>query len=162
MTTVNLRPTRHVTMMDIARTIARRSTCARRQVGCVLTDAYGRVLSLGHNGVPRGHTHCTEHPCPGVGIASGGGLETCQAIHAEQNALLFCADITKIRACYVTASPCAHCVKMLLNTECRIVIYDESYAVTPWEWLDDAWVANLHYSQKDMIDAFMQSPRFLA
>ena len=37
-------------MLDLARVIAKRSTCARRNVGAVLTDTYGRVLAIAHNG----------------------------------------------------------------------------------------------------------------
>ena len=156
-----MRPTRHETMMNIARTIAQRSTCARRQVGCVLTDVYGRVLSMGHNGVPRNWLHCTEHPCAGVEHHSGVGLEICQAIHAEQNALLFCSDIAKIRICYVTTSPCPHCVKMLLNTEVRMVLYDEMYGSTPFHMLEDAGILIAHYEQDAKITAFTQTPRYL-
>lgn len=122
------RPTRNDTMLELASVIARRSTCGRRQVGCVLTDAQGRVLSMGHNGVPRGHPHCTETPCPGVHCASGAGLELCSAVHAEQNALMFCPDTMRIDACYVTTAPCVHCVKMLMNTSCREIHFLEEYA----------------------------------
>ena len=125
-------------MMKIAQAISERSTCARRQVGCVLTDRNGRVLSMGHNGVPRGHHHCTERPCGGQGFASGQGLEACQAIHAEQNALMFCSDIEKIHACYVTTSPCEHCSKMLLNTGVKIIIVGSWYDNTPCHLFDDA------------------------
>lgn len=121
------RPSRHETMLKLANTIAERSTCGRRQVGCVITDENGRVISMGHNGVAKGQVHCTELPCPGANCPSGTGLDLCQAIHAEQNALLFCPDVMKIHACYVTASPCVHCVKMLLNTSCQEIHFLEEY-----------------------------------
>lgn len=115
-------------MLALAKTIAKRSTCARRAVGCVLVDRDGRVLSMGHNGVACGMPHCTENPCEGATLPSGTGLDLCQAIHAEQNALMFCNDIMKIDRCFVTVSPCIHCVKMLMNTSCRKIIFAEEYA----------------------------------
>ncbi len=130
------RPSRDETMMDLARTIARRSTCARRRVGAVLVDANGRVLSLGHNGVAMGEVHCTDEPCAGVGLPSNHGLGTCLACHAETNALIFCANVMRIETLYVTASPCTMCVRSLLNTSCRRIVYEELYddaSLARWE-----------------------------
>lgn len=113
--------------MELARVVALRGTCARRKVGCVLANSKGHVIATGYNGVARGVVHCTARPCPGLGMASGTGLDLCAAIHAEQNALLQCRDVDDIRICYTTTEPCAHCAKLLLNTGCEIVIYDEAY-----------------------------------
>jgi dCMP deaminase len=121
------RPSRDQTMLKLASTLAERSTCGRRQVGCVFTDVHGRVLSMGHNGVAKGQQHCTENPCPGASCPSGTGLDLCQAIHAEQNALMFCSDVMKIHSIYITASPCVHCVKMLLNTSAQEIHFIEEY-----------------------------------
>lgn len=46
--------------LQIAEVTALRGTCARRQVGCVLTNERGIVLATGFNGVPRGVRHCNE------------------------------------------------------------------------------------------------------
>ena len=121
------RPTREHTMLKLAATIAERSTCRRRKVGCVLVDEHGRLLSMGHNGVPMGQPHCLEHPCKGAELASGVGLDLCHAVHAEQNALLFCQDVMKIESCYVTTSCCVTCVKILLNTSCQEIVFLEEY-----------------------------------
>lgn len=121
------RPSRDETMLRLADVIAERSTCSRRKVGCVLTDEHGRVLAMGHNGVPRGMSHCTEFRCSGAASASGTDLHLCQSVHAEQNALLFCADIMKIETVYVTASPCVVCVKMLMNTAASRIVFREEY-----------------------------------
>ena len=121
------RPTRDQTMLKLVHVIGERSTCARRKVGCVLADTYGRILSMGHNGVPKDAPHCTERPCDGASLQSGTGLDLCQAIHAEQNALMFCADVMKIHTAYITASPCITCVKMLLNTSCQRIVFREAY-----------------------------------
>lgn len=124
----NGRPHIYDTMLKIARTISERSTCSRRAVGCVLVDKDNRVLSVGHNGPARGMKHCTENPCEGAGLPSGTGLELCQAIHAEQNALMFCNDIMKIDKCFVTVSPCIHCIKMLMNTSCKTIVFGGEYS----------------------------------
>jgi dCMP deaminase len=113
--------------MGLALTTARRGSCRRRQVGCVLLNERYEVLATGYNGSPRGFPHCTDFPCAGAYARSGEGLDLCEAIHAEQNALLQCEDVNCIRYCFCTAEPCVHCVKLLLNTSCQHVIFNESY-----------------------------------
>ena len=115
--------------MNLALLTSLRSTCARRRVGAVLIDQRGIILSLGYNGVPQGFPHCNEgHPCQGIGAKSGTKLDECHAIHAEMNALLWCPDVSKIHAAYVTASPCIECTKVLLNTDCKYIYFAEPYA----------------------------------
>lgn len=126
-TSLTKRPELAQTMMAIAHVISMRSTCSRRAVGAVLVDQNNRVLSIGHNGPAKGMPHCTDQPCAGASCPSGTGLDLCQAIHAEQNALLFCPDVMKIKTCFVTTSPCVHCIKMLMNTSCETIIFAESY-----------------------------------
>lgn len=81
--------------------------------------------------------------CPGVSAPSGQNLDTCQAIHAEQNALLQCRDAYAIHTAYVTASPCITCCKLLLNTSCQRIIYAEEYphpaAKTLWVGAGRTW-----------------------
>lgn len=122
-----MRPSRDQTGIDLAAVWARRGTCPRRRVGCVLFDADGYQLADGYNGVAAGLPHCTDHPCPGAGLLSGSGLDRCEAIHAEAAALLRCPDVRLIHTCYVTASPCVHCVKLLLGTTCRRIVFVEEY-----------------------------------
>ena len=153
--------------LELAGVTAKRSTCLRRAVGCVLLDAKGRVLATGYNGVPAGQPHCNElsggvrelaavdymgsplrtkapkafdgqpifkvvpwyqHACKGSTSPSGTNLDACHAIHAEQNALLQCKDVDSIDTCYTTVSPCITCLKMLLNTSCRRLVFSEQYA----------------------------------
>lgn len=137
------RPSRDATMMELARTIARRSTCPRREVGAVLTDAHGRILSMGHNGVAMGEAHCSEgYPCGGEAYESGAGLIACKANHGEQNALIFCQDVMRIDTLYVTTSPCDLCVRYLLNTSARRIVFHELYdreALHRWEAAGRTW-----------------------
>lgn len=67
------------------------------------------------------------HSCAGAQSPSGTNLDGCQAIHAEQNALLQCKDIYDIHTCYTTASPCVTCVKLLMNTSCQRIVFAEEY-----------------------------------
>lgn len=132
------RPTKDEFLMELAQVASRRTTCIKRAVGCVLADEAGHVLSIGYNGVAAGMPHCNEdirrpgallgstepyypHSCPGHCLPSG--QDSCEAVHAEQNALLQCKDPREIHTAYVTTSPCKPCVKLLMNTGCRRIIF---------------------------------------
>jgi dCMP deaminase len=119
--------------------VSRRATCARRSVGCVLVSSRGHVLATGYNGTPSGSDHCIDSPCPGASYPSGTGLERCEAVHAEQNALLQCRNVFEIETAYVTAMPCMTCIKLLLNTSCKRIIYIEDY---PHAEAKDLWIRN--------------------
>lgn len=155
--------------MQLAGACAQRSTCLRRAVGCVLLDEDNHVLATGYNGVASGLPHCNEaavmgtgrkflgqrnvevldkakvfpHACPGAQASSGTQLDGCHAIHAEQNALLQCRDVREIHTCYCTTSPCMTCVKLLLNTGCRRIVFRDEYPHTEaralWEASGRAW-----------------------
>lgn len=129
--------------LGIAHLVAQRSTCIRRQVGCVLVNDRNHILATGYNGVPAGFVHCTEMPCSGADCESGTGLDLCEAIHAEQNALLQCRNVYEIHTCYVTTFPCIHCIKMLLNTSTKTIIAAEGY---PHEQSKILWQKKGHRS----------------
>jgi dCMP deaminase len=144
-----MRPTRDEWALTMALVTAERSTCLRRRVGCVLLNARGHVLATGCNGVAAGVPHCNEavyrpvtlaaqpelvavpewpNACEGARAPSGTNLDGCHAIHAEQNALLQCSDVWDIDTCVTTTAPCLTCVKLLLNTGCRRVVWATPYA----------------------------------
>ncbi len=122
-----MRPSRDDYFLAMARLVATRGTCPRRQVGCVLVDSAGIVLATGYNGPPRGHPHCTDSPCPGADQPTGTALDACEAIHAESGSMMFCADVSRIDTCYTTTEPCPSCAKMLLNTGCQRVVFSDPY-----------------------------------
>lgn len=157
--------------IGLAKHAALRATCLRRQVGCVLVDHKSHVLATGYNGVPQGFPHCNEmtgfmgnpdlkghkpehweigtvpkygHACAGAHAPSGTSLMSCNAIHAEQNALLQCHDVDKIDTCYCTASPCITCLRMLLNTGCQRIVFTEEYPHPEsrilWESVGREWI----------------------
>ena len=116
--------------MRIVSDIAMRSTCARRAVGAIALDENGLVLATGYNGTPCGVPHCIDTPCEGASAPSGTALDKCEAVHAEQNLLLQICDVNKIHTIYCTTEPCTHCSKMIANTRCKRVVYEESYPGT--------------------------------
>ena len=118
--------------MELARLMARRSTCVRRQVGAVLVRE-NRVLASGYNGPPSGMPHCADlGGClrEKLGVPSGERQEICRAIHAEQNAVLQLA-ITGLSGrgatAYVTAHPCFTCAKLLVQLGVVRVVYADGY-----------------------------------
>lgn len=108
----------HDFYMSMAFLCALRSTCSMRQVGAVFLDKHKHVIATGYNGVPRGFKHCIDTSCKGFG-----NINTCQAVHAEQNALLQCRDVMEIEIAYITTFPCLSCIKLLLNTSCQKIVY---------------------------------------
>lgn len=112
-----MRISRQQMFMQIARTVALRSTCHRLNVGAVLVSSAHNVLSIGYNGAPEGREHCGGSSC--VYMTDKG----CQVIHAEANALR--RDEARLgeesnpinflpASLYVTHSPCEVCAKYLL------------------------------------------------
>lgn len=140
---------RNEVFLQMAIELSKLSTCHRRQVGCILVDHNNKIIGSGYNGVHAGARHCTNglnsSKCLGADAASGSELGACGAIHAEQNALMQCTDVTKIHTAYVTTFPCIHCVKMLLNTNCEIIVYGSDYAHVEAK---DLWWNNERISTK--------------
>lgn len=122
------RPTKDEYFIAMALLASSRGTCIRRKTGCILVDKNGHVLATGYNGPPKFALHCIDKPCKGANLASGQGLHVCEAIHAEENALLQCRDTQAIYTAYCTASPCLdRCIKLLQNTSCLRIVYYEAY-----------------------------------
>ena len=136
-----MRPSIHEYMTSLLPRVAARSTCARRAVGCIITDAKGVILATGYNGVPSGFAHCmvrdidgaTLHdPKPGISCDGAfdepGDTRRCFAVHAEQNALLQCRELPRAAVLYVSVSPCFTCAKMILNTSIKTIVVKGLYA----------------------------------
>ena len=125
------RPSWERYFMSIARQVATRSTCLRRQVGCVIV-LEKRIVSTGYNGAPSGLPHCGEVGCvrETQGVVSGQRHELCRGLHAEQNAIIQAAmHGTAVRegSIFCTHKPCVLCTKMLINAGVRRVYYAEGY-----------------------------------
>jgi dCMP deaminase len=137
--------TKNDVFIEIAHSLAKLSTCSRRGVGCVLTNMHNHIIATGYNGVGRGLVHCTEVPCNGATYTSGQGLAKCEAIHAEQNALMQCANVKDIYKAYITCSPCMHCAKLFLNTGVKEIIYSEIYDPEPLIMLNQNGILVTYY-----------------
>jgi len=110
----------------------------------VISSKYGAVItqdniiiSTGYNGAPRGMTNCVDKgSCKreDLNIPSGERYELCEAVHAEQNALIsappdrlkdatvYIASITPETSC----RPCRLCDRMLKNAMVGRIVQDES------------------------------------
>jgi dCMP deaminase len=109
--------------MSIAHMVSGRSTCPRKSVGAVIVRDH-TILSTGYNGSIRGLGHCEQEGCMMED-------DHCVAtIHAEANAIILAARngvMLDGAECYVTASPCWNCFKMLANTGVGRIVYGEFY-----------------------------------
>ena len=125
------RPSWERYFMSIAGQVATRSTCLRRQVGCIIV-LEKRIVSTGYNGAPSGLPHCEQVGCVREtrGVASGERHELCRGLHAEQNAIIQAAmHGTAVRggSVFCTHKPCILCTKMLINAGVRRVYYEQGY-----------------------------------
>ena len=132
------RPGYALWFMSIAEIIASRSTCARRAVGAVIVDEDNRILSTGYNGVPHGVVHCTIRNCEGADAPSGYGLDKCQALHAEQNAIARLQDVRSAYMMYCTTAPCMMCTKLIAATPIQGIVVKEAYPTSGKDfWVDE-------------------------
>lgn len=76
--------------LEVAKSVAKRSTCLRRQYGAVIVRD-DEIVSTGYNGSPRIYPNCSDvKKCERerLGIPHGEQYEKCVAVHAEQNAII--------------------------------------------------------------------------
>lgn len=118
------RPSWQEYWISILKVTAERSTCKRRQVGCLIINEDNQLLSTGYNGSPSGTLHCCDLSCV---MVDGHCVRT---VHAEQNAIAAAAKngiSLKDTIAYVTARPCIHCMKLLYQAGIYHVKYLEDY-----------------------------------
>ena len=125
------RPTWDEYFLEIARLVAKRSTCLRRKVGALVVKDR-RILATGYNGTPSGIKHCFETGClrEKLKVPSGERHELCRGLHAEQNVLLQASlhgVSLKNSTLYVTNQPCLICTKMIINAGIREVVMADHY-----------------------------------
>ena len=125
------RPSWDKYFLEVARLVAKRSTCIRRRVGAILVKDK-RILATGYNGAPSGLKHCIDIGClrEKLKIPSGERHELCRALHAEQNALIQASLYgisVKGSTLYATNQPCVICAKMLINAGIKEIVIAEGY-----------------------------------
>lgn len=122
--------------MEIAKVVSSRATCLRRKYGAVIVK--DRVIvSTGYNGSPRGMVNCIDtQKCTRkeLNIPSGERYELCEAVHAEQNAIInappdrmkeatiYIAGFEEDRS-FANGKPCKLCDRMIRNAQIAEVVY---------------------------------------
>jgi len=125
------RPSWDVYFSELARLVASRSTCKRRQVGAILVRG-DRIIATGYNGAPQGLAHCLDVGClrEEMEIPSGHRYELCRGVHAEQNAIINAAIYgvsTVDSTLYCTNQPCILCARMLINAGVKRVVHQGDF-----------------------------------
>ena len=142
--------------LDIAQTVAQRSTCLRRKYGAIIVKN-DEVISTGYNGAPRGCTNCSDKgSCKReeMNIPSGERYELCRSVHAEQNAIISAARRDMVGATlYLSgldgktnkvlpvSEPCSMCKRFILNSGIEQVVMrnGKDYDIietSVWRFLD--------------------------
>ncbi len=131
-----MRISKHDYYLEIAKAVAKRSTCLRRQYGAVIVKD-DCIIATGYNGSARGEDNCcdigtcwrAEHNIP-----HGEQYEKCVAVHAEDNAIsqagrdaigatLYIAGFENGKE--ITATPCMMCARKIKNAQIARVITTE-------------------------------------
>lgn len=127
------RPSWDEYFLGIARDVAKRSSCLRRQVGAVIVKDKD-IVSTGYNGAPKYQKNCLE-----IGwcyrdkynIKSGTSLELCRAVgsHAESNAIALAArngHTTSDSHIYIHGHMfvCNQCKALIANANIKRVILE--------------------------------------
>jgi len=120
------RPDRITTMIRTAELWAKRSTCLKGQNAAIIARN-GRIVSVGYNGSPQGHEHCTEAGCI-IGPDTG----CIRTIHAESNAIAWAARDglhTEGASIFCTSFPCYTCSKLIIAAGIKEVYYLNNYRI---------------------------------
>jgi len=131
------RVSKHNYYLDIAQTVAERSTCLRRMYGAIIVKD-DVIVSTGYNGAPRGRKNCSDlNSCirENMGIPSGERYELCRSVHAEANAIIAAARDRMLGAVLYMAcvnpkdgtlmsgtSNCMMCKRLVINAGISKVI----------------------------------------
>ena len=123
--------------LDIAQTVAERSTCMRRMFGAIIVKN-DSIISTGYNGAPRGRKNCSDLGIcmrDKLNIPRGERYELCRSVHAEANAIIaapreqmlgatlymVCVD-PKTKQVQAGTSSCMMCKRLVLNAGIRTVV----------------------------------------
>lgn len=131
-----LRPDWDSYFIEIAKVVLLRSTCLRRKYGAVIVKDKV-IISTGYNGAPRSAKNCIDtQKCKRreLNIPPGERYELCEAVHAEQNAIINGSpERMKDSTIYIAGFeedgvladgvPCRLCDRMIRNAQIAEVIY---------------------------------------
>ncbi len=101
------RPTFEEIYLNLANSLAQRSTCLRLKVGTVITSTdFRKVLAVGYNGNASGLPNACDRHEEG----------NCGCLHSEENAVINCDSPRLVeKFVFVTHMPCSMCAKRLIN-----------------------------------------------
>jgi dCMP deaminase len=130
------RPSWEEYFIEIAKVVSTRSTCLRRRYGAVIVKD-NVIVSTGYNGAPRGSANCVDRGIcrrKELNVPAGERYELCEAVHAEQNAIINGSpERMKDGSIYIAGfeedssaaegKPCLLCKRMIRNAQIRQVIY---------------------------------------
>jgi dCMP deaminase len=131
-----MRPSWDEYFVEIAKVVSSRSTCLRRSYGAVIVKDHV-IVSTGYNGAPRGSANCIDRgTCrrQELNVPAGERYELCEAVHAEQNAIINGSpERMKDATIYIAGfeennttaegKPCLLCERMIRNARIRKVVY---------------------------------------
>jgi dCMP deaminase len=103
--------------MDMAIVVGSRSKDPTTNVGCLVTDKDNHIIGTGYNGFAAGMLETPElweRP-----------TKYDYVLHAEENCLLNCLDISKAGVLFCTLYPCKHCAKLIAGTKIERVYYKD-------------------------------------
>jgi len=131
-----VRPSWDDYFIEIAKVVSSRSTCLRRRYGSVIVKD-SVIVSTGYNGAPRGSINCMDiDKCKRkeLNVPAGERYELCEAVHAEQNAIIngspermkdatiYIAGFEKDNS-FAEGKPCLLCRRMIQNAQIKEVVY---------------------------------------
>jgi len=116
--------------MNTATGLAKLSKCVSFQVGAVIVRDE-RIISMGYNGSPKGYLNCCDKfNKENFNRKDHHKWSNIYEIHAELNAILFAAkNGISLDGCvmYVTFKPCDQCIKNIIQSGIKKVIYLNEY-----------------------------------
>ena len=141
--------------LDIAQTVAERSTCLRRRYGAIIVSN-DEIVSTGFNGAPRGRKNCIDLGyCTreDLNIPRGERYELCRSVHAEANCIISAARREMLGSTLylvgidgkngellADATPCSMCTRQIINAGIKEVVIrrtESEYVVLPVQtWID--------------------------
>lgn len=130
------RPSKEAYYLAVAKEVAKRGTCLRRNFGVVIVND-DQIISTGYSGAPRGTKNCID-----IGtcfreqekVPKGQRYELCRSVHAEMNAIIHAARREMVNGTlylvglncngegYVEdAEPCKLCKRAIINAGIKYV-----------------------------------------
>lgn len=111
--------------MGVAMLSAKRSKDPHTQVGATIVNPNNRIIGIGYNGFPR---HIDDDKFPWSNNDDLTKSKYAYVVHAEANAILNATTSLEDAVLYVTLFPCNECVKLLIQSGIKeVVYYDDKY-----------------------------------